>query len=212
MVTSAGGGKAAHAAALALFLLTASVLGAGCSEGADATDLAAVEVDAEPSPLPSPSPVPTHTPVTGERVATGIDVRPVVDRLDGVDRSTLDEASIHAFADQIFDALDAHLTDLQDGGPGTLSSLDAHGVLTADPTLAEAATLALAGPTRPVRAAVYDLVAYHDVTVEFAHVTATVTGADDAVRTIGLSLAADALGAPLLVAVEDVATGGQDGP
>lgn len=212
MVTSTGGRTVAHAATVAMLLLTASVLGAGCSEGAAATDLAAVEPEARPSPAPSPSPTPAHAPVAGTRVATSIDIRPVVGRLDGVDRSTLDEASIRAFADQVFDALDAHLTDLQAGGSGILAGLDAHGVLMADPALAEAAGQGLAGPSRPVRAATYDLVAYHDVTVEFAHVTATVTGADDATRTIGLSLAADPLGAPLLVAIEDVTAAGQDGP
>lgn len=185
-------------------------LGALCAlalAAASCSGTQAAVADPSPTPVavvsPSPSPSPTPPPVVavaGERIVALVDVG------DGAllgpdDRGEVDETGVTAFADAVFDWLDAHLTDLQAGGAGQLAEVAPEGLSTGDGAPTDAGTAALASPELPVATARYELTAYHDAAEEFASVRVTVTGPDAAERTATLVFAPDANGAPELVLV-----------
>ena len=136
-----------------------------------------------PSPSPSPTPTPTPDPVVGIRnlTSTSVSNGPVVFN-PGDDDSIVaepDQAAIDGFAESVAVWLDAHLDDLQNGGPGALAEVAAPGMLdTADPEVVTAVTTGLASPERFVATATYTMTVFHDGPPQWLHATADVTWRD----------------------------------
>lgn len=136
---------------------------------------------APPSPLPSPTP--DLTPVAGERVpgahwvdSSGL-LTPAAPAIGPPD-------TVLPFVHEVGDWLDAHLDDLQRGGPGRLDEVAVDGLLAAAGADELAAvTTALASPDTPVAAAVYRLDASYAASTEWLAATVEVvsdTGATSA--------------------------------
>lgn len=188
--------RSTHAlVAAALIALT------GCGPANDPVDaVAAPSPTPSPSPSPSPSPTPSPLPpVAGERLPSSADIGDG-ERVEGKDtRDAVDEDAVRAFADAIFDWLDAHLDDLQRGGEGRLADIDGAGVAAGlDDAQRAALTTALANPDQRVAAATYELTAYHDATIEFASVVVTVIDPIGVNRSVTLAFTPGAEGAPQL--------------
>ena len=165
-----------------LLAAAAVVLAASCapSEGPapGATDGAA---PAAPAAAPSPSPTPELAAVAGERVpaAHWVDASGLLtQRADEV----VPPDTVLPFVHAVGDWLDAHLDDLQRGGPGRLGAVASPGMLAAasDAELA-AVTSALASPGAPVAAARYRLDAAYENATEWLTATVEVTTTDGAV-------------------------------
>lgn len=146
------------------------VLAAGCS-GTDDGDPAAAgsspptssaPATSSSAPSPSPSPLPSPPPpVEATREIEYVSVGPS-EQLDVGAAPPADEAAGDRLAGYVGDWLDAHLTDLQDGGEGQLAEVAAPGLLGAlSDELAVGATTGLANPESPVSSAEYLLRVQH---------------------------------------------------
>lgn len=156
----------------ALLLLTAAC--AGGNQPATAVPEPSDGPVATSAPAVSPAP-PELVPVAGERVpgAHWVDSSGLLTHAPaevGPPDTVL--PAVHAVGDW----LDAHLDDLQRGGPGRLADVAPSGLLAAaDPADVAAVTSALASPAGPVASATYRLdAAYHEAT-EWVTATVTVT-------------------------------------
>lgn len=119
------------------------------------------EPEAGPT-TPTPAPTPSVGPVDGEADVIVVAADP--SSLVFNDRTTPepDQAAIDAFAQQVDDWLNAHLTALQDGDEGRLEEVAAAGLLDgADPEVLDAITTDLTSPDEPVDHARYHLVVAH---------------------------------------------------
>ena len=135
------------------------------------------------SPSPSPSPTPTPDPVVGIRNVTSTSVSngPVVFNPGDDDSipAEADQPAIDGFAEAVAVWLDAHLDDLQNGGPGALAEVAAPGMLDlASPDAVAAVTTGLASPDHFVDSATYTIAVFHDGPPQWLHATADVTWRD----------------------------------
>jgi cyclophilin family peptidyl-prolyl cis-trans isomerase len=90
-----------------------------------------------------------------------------------------DDAAIEAFVAQTAEWLDTHLTDLQEGGPGTLEAVAAEGMLDRRHAGSwRAVTSGLAGADRLVESAVYTFVVGVDGDPQWLRVTVETTWED----------------------------------
>jgi hypothetical protein len=136
----------------------------------------------EPEPEPEPDPEPPG-PVTGEYELAAIrDVSVSGRRVFGSSMPqdapvAPDEAAVGAFVDQMAAWVDQHLTDLQDGGEG---SVPAAGLVGPHDTLT------LTDPDHPVELAQYAMVVYAREAPEWARTNVVVTRTDGSVLTANL--------------------------
>lgn len=132
-----------------------------------------------------PSPEPVVQPVVGARtvILEAVDAGPIVFH----DRPPPepDRTAIDAFATQVGDWLDAHLTDLQAGGDGRLDEVAAPGLLDGDPATVLDVTAELTGPDRPVTDALYHVVVSHEGAPIWARVTVLVGTEGGATARVG---------------------------
>lgn len=153
------------------------VLTAGCAPGGadSASDVPATSIAPSAPAAPSPSPERTTTPVAGERVpgahwvdSTGL--------LTHAASEVGPPDTVLPFVHEVGDWLDAHLDDLQRGGPGRLDEVAVDGLLAAatDEELA-VVTSALASPDAPVADATYRLDGSYAESTEWLTATVEVT-------------------------------------
>lgn len=154
-----------------------------------------------PSPTPAPSPSPTYelTTVQGERVPAAYNVTSA-GMLGPQTRPAPDDAAILDLIHRVGDWLDAHLDDLQRGGPGKLEGMALPGLLAeASPGQLEKVTTALASPEHPVASASYRLAAYHEDTPEWLEAAVSVTHPDGGTAQATLVFMVDSGGNPKLI-------------
>lgn len=190
-----------------LLAATCLVLAGACAPD-DGPGATAPERAAPTTPAAVPSPTPELTPVAGERVpaAHWVDASGLLtQRADDVGPSDTVLPFVHAVGDW----LDAHLDDLQRGGPGRLGDV-APAPLLAAATDAELAsvTSALASPAAPVAAARYRLDAAYEDATEWLTATVEVTGPDGDVTAVMLVFVPGAAGPELVLFGPADATGG----
>lgn len=175
----------------------AGVVLAACSSGEEAAPA--------PSPSPSPSPTPELVPVRGEATVETVSVfagPPVFSPgdPDGEEPATDDDA-VAAIVGTVTDWLDAHLTDVQSGGPGLLPQVAADGLLGgATPAATDALTRDLAAPTAPVASASYHLVVAVAGPPQWLEARVEVVGRDGSLRHADFVFTPTDTGAELLAA------------
>ncbi|MBW3619267.1 MAG: hypothetical protein KY461_03420 [Actinobacteria bacterium] len=191
-----------------LLAATSVVLAAGCGPSGEptpgGTDRAA---PATPLAVPSPSPARELAAVAGERVpaAHWVDASGLLtQRADEVGPPDTVLPFVHAVGDW----LDAHLDDLQRGGPGRLGEVASPALLAAasDGELA-AVTSALASSGAPVAAARYRLDAAYEDATEWLTATVEVTRTDGAVTVATMVFVPGASGPELVLFGPGGATG-----
>ncbi|MBW3657402.1 MAG: hypothetical protein KY457_02115 [Actinobacteria bacterium] len=161
-----------------------AVLAAACATAGDddAPDVPAASTAPSASASTSPPPEPSATPVAGERLpgahwvdSTGLltHAAPEVGPPD----------TVLPFVHAVGDWLDAHLDDLQRGGPGRLDDVAVDGLLVAatDEELA-VVTSALASPDAPVASARYRLDGSYADATEWLTATVEVTSTTGSTR------------------------------
>lgn len=134
------------------------------------------------SPSPSPSRIQAE-PVEGER---DVQLFAVSNEQAVWDRAQPepDPAAIEQITNKVGNWLNAHLGDLQEGGPGRLDEVAASGLLESTAPDAQAAvTTSLASPDRLVDSATYQLVVAHTDAPQWVRATAQVAGRDGVSRT-----------------------------
>lgn len=175
-------------------LLATTMALAACTSGDEAPS--AIQTPPSTSPSPSPSPTPTLDPVAGER-RTAVRLASANDDVGfGADPEP-NMAMIEGTFDQIGDWLDAHLDRLQRTGMGHFGAIAAKGLASGDAR--DPVTTHLASPDHPVRAARYDMTAFHagrptmvSVRVTVAHPESEATRAE-----LGFVVAED--GTPIMM-------------
>ena len=148
-------------------VLAAALLAAGCTGQASGDEHASASpTAAAPAPAPpSPSPTVAIEPVVGERQPAAYDISSA-GMLGPGSKPEMDNDAVLAFINAVGDWLDAHLDDLQHGGPGKLDGTAVAGLID-DPATAAPITTDLASPDHPVDHAHYRLAAYYTDTPSY---------------------------------------------
>lgn len=178
----------AIAAAVGVVALSVSLVGdTETEEPLAAPTSPTATATATPSPTPTPTPPP---PVEAEReLETVVTSHGPIIFPRGDDRHPAaepDVEAVEAFAARVGDWLDAHLTDLQEGGSGQLDRYAAGLLDAADGEVLAGLTTELATAERPVAEARYRMVVAADGAPQWLHVRLDVTRADDAERSAEL--------------------------
>lgn len=151
--------------------------GVACSSGGDPE---AGPTTASPSPTPSRI---EAEPVRGEPQVQLFAVSNE-QAVWGRDQAGVDPAAVDPIAGRITNWLNAHLSDLQVGGPGKLDEVAAAGLLEGtSPDAQTSVTTALASPDRLVESVSYQLVVAHTDSPQWVRATVEVTPRDGHPRT-----------------------------